>query len=288
MKKHISIIFIILFINSCDVVEGPYYSPADSYINPDKKILIEDFTGHTCPNCPEAAKELEAIQSLYGDQIVGMAIHVSTTFARPYAPTAPFFQYDFRTEWGDNWDSFYGISSVGLPKGMINRIGMPDNNILGKDQWAAIVAQELKKDINFKIYIESDESSISINSEIYNTHNGNYNLRICLTENNVVNWQKDGSDNVENYNHKHVLRSVILDEPLSNSTNYTIGDQINKTINYNLSELESANIQYSENVAEMGNGNAGDWDYSNISVVAYIYDTNTQEIVQVEEAHLNN
>ena len=38
----------------------------------------------------------------------------------------------------------------------------------------------------------------------------------------------------------------------------------------------------------MGNGNAGGWNASNMSVVAYIYNTITKEIVQVEEAHLNN
>ena len=111
---------------------------------------------------------------------------------------------------------------------------------------------------------------------------------VCLTEDNIVNWQKDGAQNVEDYNHKHVLRSVLLDESLSNSTNYNIGEQINKTISYNLQSLEQANIEYSANVAEEGNGNAGGCNNSNMSIVAYIYDTNNKEIIQVEEAHLNN
>ena len=61
-----------------------------------------------------------------------------------------------------------------------------------------------------------------------------------------------------------------------------------KTINYDLLALEQYNINYSANTAEAGNGNAGDWSASNMSVIAYIYNTNTKEIVQVEEAHLNN
>jgi len=52
--------------------------------------------------------------------------------------------------------------------------------------------------------------------------------------------------------------------------------------------LEQENIDYSTNTAEMGNGNAGGWNPNNMSVVAYIYNTNTKEIVQVEEAHLIN
>ena len=38
----------------------------------------------------------------------------------------------------------------------------------------------------------------------------------------------------------------------------------------------------------MGNGIAGDWNAANISIIAYIYNTITKEILQVEEAQLNN
>ena len=289
MKKYLAILSSILIIISCDVEEGPFITDYNSYINPEKKILIEDFTGHICPNCPNAARELDAIHDIYGDQIIGMALHVSTTFARPYSSNqAPNFQYDFRTDWGNELDNFYGISTAGLPRGMVNRIGYPDNHKLGKDEWASAVAEELKKDIDFKIYISSDENSIFITSEVQNNINSNYNLSVCLTENNIINWQKDGQENVEDYQHNHVLRTVLVDESLSNNSNYIAGQQIEKTINYDLLALEQYNINYSTNTAEAGNGNAGDWNASNMSVIAYIYNTNTKEIVQVEEAHLNN
>ena len=84
-----------------------------------------------------------------------------------------------------------------------------------------------------------------------------------------------------------MLRTVLIDESLSNSSNYIQGDQIEKTINYDLVNLEQYNIDYSANTAELGNGNAGGWNANNLSVVAYIYNTNTKEIVQAEEAPLN-
>ena len=289
MKKYLAILSSILIITSCDVEDGPFITDYDSYVNPEKKVLIEDFTGHLCPNCPDAARELDAIHDIYGDQIIGMAIHVSKSFARPYpASQAPSFQYDFRTNWGDELDSYYGISAMGLPRGMVNRIGFPDNHKLGKDEWASTVALELKKEINFKIYITSDDNSISITSEVQNNISSEYNLVVCLTESNIINWQKDGQDNIEDYQHNHVLRTVLMDEELSNSSNYVAGQQIETLINYDLATLEQYNIDYSTNTAELGNGNAGDWDASNMSVIAYIYNTNTKEIVQVEESHLNN
>jgi len=289
MKKYLAILSSILIITSCDVEDAPFITDYDSYVNPEKKVLIEDFTGHLCPNCPDAAREIDAIHDIYGDQIIGMAIHVSKSFARPYpASQAPSFQYDFRTNWGDELDSYYGISAMGLPRGMVNRIGFPDNHKLGKDEWASTVALELKKDVDFTIHISSDENSISITSEVKNNISSEYNLVVCLTESNIINWQKDGQDNIEDYQHNHVLRTVLIDESLSSSSNYVAGQQIERVINYDLAALEQYNIDYSTNTAELGNGNAGDWDASNMSIIAYIYNTTTKEIVQVEESHLNN
>ena len=288
MKKYLAILSLALFNTSCDVIEGPYITDSESYVNQDKKVLIEDFTGHLCSNCPDAARELSAIHDIYGDQIIALAIHTSTSFARPYlASQAPVFQYDFRTIWGEQWDTYFGASAIGLPRGMVNRIG-DQSPTLGKDEWAAVVADELKKEIDFKINISSNNTSISIISEILNNINGNYNLVVCLTESNIINWQKDGTTNIEDYEHNHVLRTVLTDEALSSSTSYSAGQEINRSINYNLVSLEQFNIDYSNDIAEAGNGNSGDWDASNMSIISYIYNTNTNEIVQVEEKHLTN
>jgi len=254
-----------------------------------KKVLIEDFTGHLCPNCPQAATEIEAIHDIYGEQIIAIAIHVTKSFARPYpASQAPNFQYDFRTSWGDDLDNLFDISSAGLPRGMVNRTGYPDNHKLGKDEWANAVSNELNKEINFGIMINSSNNNINITTQVLNNISGSYNLVVCLTESGIINWQKDGTENIENYEHNHILRSVLLDEALSSNINYETNQEIQKNITYNLTELEEYNIDYSTNVAELGNGNAGNWNSNNMSIVAYIYNTNTKEVVQVEQNNLNN
>jgi hypothetical protein len=294
MKNIITLFSFILIITSCDVVEGPYeidtgnITPTDTntYV---KKILIEDFTGHTCQNCPSAARELEAIHEVYGDQIIGLALHVSTGFAGPWTGSGK-FEYDFRTKWGTEWDNFFNISNSGLPRGMVNRAGYPNLHKLGKNEWLAAVITELEKEIDFGISITTNytenEGVITINTEILNNIDGDYNLVVCLSESNIINWQKDGAEDVENYEHNHALRSLLSDENLSTSSNYATADNIEKTISVNLSTLEQFNINYSQNTAELGNGNAGGWDASNMTVIAYIYDNTTQEILQVEEAYL--
>jgi hypothetical protein len=296
MKNIITLFSFILIITSCDVVEGPYLiddggvTPVDTSSNTYvKKVLIEDFTGHTCSNCPAAARELEAIHDLYENQIIGMALHVSTSFARPNPIGNP-YDYDFRTDWGDSWSNFFGISS--LPSGMVNRIGYPNEHKLGKDSWLDAVIIELEKEIDFGISITSDvngnEGTITVNTELINDVVGDYNLVVCLTESHIIDWQKDGQTDNEFYEHNHALRTVLSDESLSSSTTYIIGDNISLPININLNTLEQYNIDYSTNTAEAGNGNAGGWNIENMSVIAYIYDNTTKEIVQVEEAHLMN
>ena len=296
MKNIITLLSFILIITSCDVVEGPYEIDTGNIIPTNtniyvKKILIEDYTGHTCPNCPAAARELEAIHEVYGDQIIGLALHVSTGFAGPWTGSGK-FEYDFRTKWGTDWDNFFDISNSGLPRGMVNRMGYPDNHKLGKNEWLSAVITELEKEIDFGINITTNiiggDGVITINTDILNNINGDYNLVVCLSESNIINWQKDGAEDVENYEHNHALRSLLSDENLSASSNYSNADKIEKTISVNLSTLEQFNINYSANTAELGNGNAGGWNESNISVIAYIYDNTTQEILQVEESHLNN
>ena len=289
MKKYLLFFNLLFFITACDVEEGPFINDYNSYINPEKKVLVEDFTGHLCPNCPDAARELEAIHDIYGDQVIGIAIHVTKSFARPYpASQAPKFQYDFRTIWGYNWDEYYGISEMGLPRGMVNRIGYEDDtHKMGKDQWADAVSLELKKDIDFTIAINANDSIISCTSTSINNIDNNYNIVVCLTENEIINWQKDGTVEVENYIHNHVLRSVITDSPLSSQESFVAGENIENSFPINLSDLEQVNIDYSTNSAELGNGNAGGWNTDNLSVVVYIYNTTTHEIVQVEETKLN-
>ena len=296
MKNIITLFSFILIITSCDVVEGPYeidtggVTPTDTntYV---KKILIEDFTGHTCPNCPSAARELEGIHDLYGHQIIGIALHVSTGFAAPWIGAGK-FEYDFRTKWGTDWDDFFDISNSGLPRGMVNRMGYPDNHKLGKNEWLSGVITELEKEIDFGINITAningDDGVITIDTEILSNINGDYNLVVCLTESNIINWQKDGQLDNESYIHNHVLRSMLNDNSLSTSTSYNFGDKISNSLAINLTELEQYNKDYSSNTAVAGNGNAGGWNASNMSVIAYIYDNTTQEILQVEETHLNN
>tara|TARA_A100001037_G_C15058583_1_gene593585 strand:- start:184 stop:1110 length:927 start_codon:yes stop_codon:yes gene_type:complete len=304
MKKMYKIIlsFIMIYgvLPSCDIVETPYMN--DNNISPIdtttfvKKVLIEDFTGHRCQNCPDAAAELSSLQDFYGDQVIGIAIHPNTSFAIPSPLSASSYTYDFRTQWGNEIDNTFDISSVGLPRGMVNRIGFNSNHRLGKDEWAAVIQSELEKEPIFGITLNSDLQSNSLKNngtisvEVSSLKNisEQYNIVICLTENGIVNWQKHTTD-IENYEHNHVLRTILnttIGESIGNS--FTIGDKWIKDYIVDIGSLEQYNIDYSLNNLNLGNGNAGGWIIENMEVLAYIYNVSTKEIVQSEIIHLTN
>ena len=308
IKYIIATLFGILLFNitSCDIIEGPYL--IDNNTNPVdtntfvKKVLIEDFTGHRCPNCPAAAEELASLQDFYGDRVIGIAIHPSSqAFSTPSPLTASSYTYDFRTQFGDDIDNIFEITTVGLPRGMVNRTGFDTQHQLGKDEWSSIVQMELEKAPIFGITLSSNVSNgngtISITAEALTNINldkkekiEDYNIVICLTEKNIVQWQKDNTaGDIEDYEHNHVLRTMInttFGESIGNS--FVDGDIWEKDYSIDITTLENTNENYSLNTLFMGNGNCKEWNEDNMEIVVYIYNTSNNEIVQVEEKHLTN
>jgi len=308
IKYIIATLFGILLFNitSCDIIEGPYL--IDNNTNPVdtntfvKKVLIEDFTGHRCPNCPAAAEELASLQDFYGDRVIGIAIHPSSqAFSTPSPLTASSYTYDFRTQFGDDIDNIFEITTVGLPRGMVNRTGFDTQHQLGKDEWSSIVQTELEKAPIFGITLSSNVSNgngtISITAEALTNINldkkekiEDYNIVICLTEKNIVQWQKDNTaGDIEDYEHNHVLRTMInttFGESIGNS--FVDGDIWEKDYSIDITTLENTNENYSLNTLFMGNGNCKEWNEDNMEIVVYIYNTSNYEIIQVEEKQLTN
>lgn len=285
---------IIIFLSpSCDVVEGPYMIENNNPVDTNsivRKVLIEEFTGHYCSNCPDAANELSSLQSLYGENVIGIAIHPSQqtlSFTAPHGLQGE-YSYDFRTKWGIEIDNLLGPITE-LPTGIINRA----TGLIDWADWNQSVQDELAKEPIFGIIISSNMNSnsgtISISIEALTDLSEQYNVVVCLTEDHIINWQLDGQNDEEFYEHNHVLRSILnstLGEKIS--TTFAAGDIWSKNYLVDLVSLEQYNIEYSSNNLPAGNGNADGWIANNMNVIAYIYNVSTNEIVQVEELHLTN
>lgn len=224
MRKLI-FLFVALAFWSCDKIEDPLKpvvfscgecqaSVDDPFIT-EPNVLIEEFTGHTCNNCPNAALVAKAIKEDNPGRVNIIGIH-----AGPLAsPTPPDYPSDFVTDDGNqlwNWDK-----PLGVPVGRVNRFDYRDLsfnklNSTWETEASAIIqnsqarigmiletvvdttTRELCLQVKFKAMEDLTNLAASLRWSAY------------LTEGSIVAPQKmpDNSKN-KDYVHEHVFRDAI-------------------------------------------------------------------------------
>jgi hypothetical protein len=287
-QKYRSIIAVslMLFILSCDKINNPIESNIDSgdcelpvfNSNPNTKrnVLVEDYTGHQCGNCPEAAVEIDNLTQTYGSQIISVAIH-SGSFAETETNTGK-YGTDQTTPHGDELVSDFGVSY--FPSGAVSRINSGSGIISPYSQWETKVQSIINDSPIASIQIKTEynttnnQACIFVESEALQTLTNDYNLTIIVVEDNIVDWQKNYGGNpnyptgdVSNYVHNHVLRDHVTGTygELVLENGFLVGDKNTASYSYIL--------------------NSG-WNYQEISLIAYLYNVSTKEIIQVAKHHL--
>ena len=292
LKLIFGLAILIFSVNSCDKVEFPlekgnsgglpidttgsdttnYTSYSDTSLSI-RKLLLEEFTGHACPNCPAAATIANQLKQTYGDTLILVGIHASG-FANPNNPNSN-YSTDFRTTAGNEYNTFWGVGVAGLPKGFVSRSKIISNNIIiPKDSWGSAIStlKNGSADAKLEIGLIYDSSTRTVTTfakaTALNQLNDSYKLMVYLTEDNIVDWQLDGSTHINNYNHRHVLRDAISG---------TWGEEL---IPAGTSAGTIRTKTYSNYVIN------SNWKVSDCTIVAYIYNSTTYEIIQAEEVHI--
>lgn len=277
------------YLSSCDKIEEPYTKTIEQPDTaacpvPDfpevtevlKRVLLEDYTGHTCVNCPKAALLARNLKEAHGDQLVLLAVHAGY-FANP--TTGGEFTYDFRTETGTAWDDFFGIGNVGNPNGMVNRAGYPNNHIIGPDGWGGAISNALASaplvDLQMINSYDADERKVCthIKTRFITSIDKDLKLIVLLTESGIVKPQKNNDATVgpvpviSDYTHMHVLRGSI-----------------NSTWGSTIAAIGTANPESKVNTFK----HILDEEFvpENCTVVAFVYDNATKEVLQAIEANV--
>jgi hypothetical protein len=232
-----------------------------------RNILIEEFTGHTCANCPDGAKEVKRLDSLYDGQVIPIAIHAGV-FAEPENNPDGSYTTDFRTVEGDAYNTTFAVASY--PTAAISRLGSPD--LLTKGNWEPRVQSVQNDPSQIDLHINNfynDSLQLlktKIELEMLASLSGQYKLSLLLTESHIVDWQLDGVTKLQNYEHNHVLRTAL---------NGTWGESLSSTA---VGDTASFNYQYTI---------PPDWVGLNCELIVFIYDQNTYEIIQCDRLHLH-
>ncbi|MCS7078235.1 MAG: Omp28 family outer membrane lipoprotein [Bacteroidia bacterium] len=284
MKKNISILIllaVVFLLTECDIVEKPYKESLSSEGGTDtisvRKVLLEDFTGHKCGNCPRAHEISQNLSNIYGKKLVVMAVHLSS-FAKLDLGNG--YVTDYRTPVGQEIDVTFGpFDALGLPKGFVNRKAFDNvHPALDKDDWSSKIASIINTppDASLKITNQYNESTRQVNIKVegkfLKTLVGDYKLAVYITEDSCISMQKDYSktpENIPNYVHRHVLRGAV---------NSTWGDEINTGGIANAGTTFSKNYTYTLNTA---------WKPEHCYIVAFINKAGSlvteKEVIQVEE-----
>lgn len=261
-------------LNSCDIIDEPFkdsISPidtvglvqSDTIIQTQKAVLVEDFTGHRCKNCPKASKAINELDSLFNSQVVPLAIH-----AGPSNFTGVNNEYptDFTTQYGDDLATHFGISA--LPMGLVQRIDYPNSHQKTYTAWAGITNLELAKspEALFTLSAEYDASNrvgvLNYSVEIISNQSNPLWVAAYIKETGIISPQlMPNNSRNETYVHKNVFRSAPLGPlglPISENGG-TSGQVFTGSVTANLDPL---------------------WDANECEWVILIYDRSNYKVIQ--------
>lgn len=289
MKKILSILavsFLMMGMVACDVIDEQDYiknnggtTPPEQPSEPgnpgepgepgetgdfttSKCVLLEDYTGVRCSNCPAAGEIALNIQKQYGHSVVVLGVHSGLL-------SAPIGGYpNFKTTEGETWFSFFGFDRN--PIGTINR--KSDGGVYGvpSTDWADAVASALQEEsaVGMASNVEYDEATrnleVHVTSKALVELPDTYSLTVCVMEDSIVGKQLLPTGDDENFVHRHVFRKTL---------NGTWGEELNTVA---LAPEDVITKSYSVKLDEAYNA-------EQCYIIAYVANTDTKEVLQVIE-----
>ncbi len=173
-----------------------------------KNILLEEFTGVYCGNCPDAhavtATLLTATPKAFAIQ------NHSGYYATPRGDEVP----DYRTEGGEEIEEYFGVTS--FPTGTINRRAFePLALISGRGDWIPcsklVVEEDAPVNLLLTSFYDGATRDLTIRVEGYYTAEEqaeDQELTVVWTQSNIIGPQNGVSGD---YVHKNMLRGFFSD-----------------------------------------------------------------------------
>ena len=271
----------------CDYVTDPRdVDQSVAVFDTTKRVaLLEEWTGHTCINCPDAARDIEMLDSIYDQSFVAISIH-DDYFAEP-CPPHPLppcaaghpgaFEEDFRCPTGVSYSTAHPVGISAPPQGMVNRIGtQTGTEVHTRGVWPGMIDSLVQEDACASMHIEPQynastrQLAVTVWGTWLQAYTGNINVAIMLTESGMVGWQTDGAsacDSVFEFN--HVLRECLNTPGSIAGSPLSTGTTAPGTV-YSFSLASPYTIPVA-------------FDASHCHLVAMIFDTTTGEVLQAWE-----
>ncbi len=235
-----------------------------------RKYLFEEFTGHTCINCPKGHLIIQEMQETMGDSLICMAIHSGSNAE----PEDGLFKADFRTDLGKYLATYFSVTNY--PCGMINRQKIDGKILQNYTTWKAKMAALARTAPEVGLQIRDtavdmypDSAFVFVKVSLLQPTQRNLRLYVVLLEDGIVSPQKNGLATDTSYVHNHMLRASL--SPLEGTVMDVSGA---------LGQEKSAIYAYSLYRKSL-------WNWKNCSFLAFVCDADSEEVLQAEICHCN-
>lgn len=211
MKKFCPLYAIaVLCLISCDIIneEEGYTEPFQPVTGlSGRTILLEEYTGMRCVNCPEAAEEALLMEQTFGESLIVVSIH-----AGDFAAPSGNFQPDLRTEAGNSYYNYFGFA--GTPVGMVNRKKQGNSYAIRPAGWVDAIRKELNEPTKIRmeghaVYEGNDSCRIDVKIFGITPTDRDVRLMLWLVEDSIRTPQVVPGGVNSNYLQRHVLRQVL-------------------------------------------------------------------------------
>ncbi len=222
-------------------------------------VLLEEFTGQMCTNCPTAHQVIENLVGQYPDNLITVSIHAGGSSFSIGEDEYPGL-VGLRLPQGEAYAAAAGATA--FPCGVVNRTG----GVSTHDKWATIIREAIQQpsrlDMNVEARIEGSEIEITTEIDPYANISGY--LQLWVVESGITAMQMLPSGAVEmNYVHNHVFRAAV---------NGGDGEAVNLVIREPFKTTNTIAVK-------------PNWNAENLSVVAFVY-TRDGGVEQAAQAHL--
>lgn len=244
-----------------------------------RNVLIEEFTGASCTNCPAGHATVASLVSANPDRVIALAYHTffGGSIFKPVNKDGVKSLYDFRDSAATNIGTtiFGGVSSI--PVAGVDRIKVGSSLLLGRTDWASETNKRLSAASPVNLYLSSsfDNSANKVTLKVKVAYTASVSTKNTLTlgvvESNITDAQ-EYPDRIDTfYVHNHIFRQCL-------------------TPYYGNTILDSITVKQPGRVYEYNYSftPAASWKLENCQIVAILSnnESDNKEVLQAKEVKL--
>jgi len=218
-----------------------------------KNVILEEFTGQNCPNCPAGHATAQAILNNNPNDVFVVAYHPTNS-----SYTLPELDEPFA-------DAFYSTPYCGssryMPSAFIGRRMVNHERLQGRTDWESYTNTQLTEsspvNVGLQAVYDPVTETMDVYAEAYYTSDvsSGQSINVVLIEDGIVAYQSNGGDD---YVHNHIFREAFTAQ---------WGDEITYTSE---GDLFTAVYQFDNSIDQ--------FNIENCEVVAFVLNTTTEEI----------